>query len=405
MRFQIALRNVLRNRRRTALNVLMIAGGLSAIVVFRGFAHSLIGRLEGVAINTQYGHVQVASAKTWTLSADDKPRDRLIDVTPELLARIEAQPEVRYASGRLSFFGLVSSGEQSVSARGLGFDPARETEMMAAMRVIDGRKFSPGAKFEVMLGVGLRSQLGLKVGDSVTLLSYTFDGSVNAIDSEVVGVFQSGLAEVDNSTFFMPLEMAQKLTDTSSVERLIVQLRPGADSAEMKARIAGFLDPASSLQTREWRDLAQFYLQVVDYFAKQNLIIHWIIMLLALLAIANTVGMSIAERTGEIGTVRAMGDTRRTVMLNFLLEGLILGGIGGLVGCGLGLAGSKVLTALELPITVPGASLPVRMGVDILPEAYASGLLIMCLMAVLATLFPAFRASRMGIVDSLKRNL
>ena len=402
-RLKLAARNVFRNKRRTILNVLMIAGAIAAIINFEGFASSLIQRLSEVAVNSQYGHLQIASDKTWNLKASESPKDRLISLSPDTTAKISKLPAVEYVSGRLSFYGLITSGDHSLSAHGVGFDTAVESHMRDQMKMVEGRNLTPTSKFEIIAGAGLQSQLGLKVGDSVTLLAYTFDGSVNAIDAELVGVFRNGLSEIDDSTFYIPLATSQKLMDTTSVERMAIQLKDYTQLEATRQQLTDLAIPGTGVRT--WINLAGYYRQVNAYFHKQNTIVKWILMLLALLAIANTIGMSISERTGEIGTLRAMGDTRRDIVVQFLLEGLLLGIIGAVCGVVLGVVTAEMLTAAHIPILPPGASEKVPVVVELLPSAFRDASIMMCLMAMAATLVPAYRASQMGIVDALKRNI
>lgn len=401
--FKIALRNVMRNRRRTILNVLMISAGIAAIVVFEGFALNLVKKLEAIAINGQYGHLQIASDKTWNLNAKDKLKARMIEFPPELKQKIDATPGVAYSSGRLTFYGLINNSEQSISARGIGFDTAVEKILLSTIPIYAGKNLNADSKFEILVGKGLADQMGLEVGSQITLLGYTFDGSVNAIDSEVVGVFRSGLAEFDNSTFYTPLATAQKLLDTNLIERALILLNDTKDTE----KIAELLKPSvpEGMGIRTWRELAVYYRQVVEYFEKQNKIIQWMLMILALLAIGNIVGMSITERTGEIGTARALGDSRRLVLIQFLTEGLILGVMGGLVGCVVGYIACHVVTAMKIMILTPGATDAFAMQVDVLPAAFVKAFVVMSITAVLATLLPAIRASRVEIVEALKRNI
>lgn len=403
LKFKLAFRNVLRNRRRTTLNVLMIAGAISAIVVFKGFAANMLGRLQRVAINTQYGHIQIASLKTWNLTVGDTPKDRLIQLEPAVVDKIKADPEVDYVSGRLSFYGLISSGDQSLSARGVAYDPAVEVQMRDHMRIVDGRNLGPDSKFEIILGIGLKEQLGVKVGASVTLVAYTFDGAINAIDAEVVGIVHSGLSELDNTTFYLPLTTGQRLLDTNSIERAIVQLKHDDTVETTIARLTPSMP--NTMSPRGWKELASYYRQVTEYFHVQNLVIQWILMLLAMLSIANVLGMSVSERTGEIGTVRALGDTQADVMTQFLIEGLILGFMGSIVGCLNGFILAKIVTALHIPLAVPGASLPLPVEIEVLPRAFADGIALTAVISVFATLLPAYRASKLKIIDSLRHNI
>lgn len=403
MKWRIALRNVVRNKRRTFVNVVMIAAGISAMVVFEGFASYMIRCLEYIAINNQYGHMQIASPKTWNLSAKDKTSDRLVEFPDELRGKINSRPGVAYASGRISFFTLINDHEQSVSARAVAINPEIEKKMIANTPVNAGRTLGEDGKFEIIVGKGLVSQIGLKVGQSVTLMAQTFDGSVNAIDCELVGVLDSGLTEIDDTTLFIPLKTAQRLLDTDKVERIMVQLTDDGDVDRAVADLKTVLPDGFELRT--WPQLAVYYRQVVDYFGVQNKVIQWILMLLAFLAVGNIVGTSIAERTGEIGTIRALGADRSGVVNQFVIEGIFLGITGGLIGCALGYIAANGLTALRIPIITPGSSRPLAMTVDLLPLVFVKGFIAMSFMAVIATMLPALRASRVEIVEALKRNI
>lgn len=405
LRLQIAFRNVLRNKRRTLSTAVMIAGAITAVVLFKGFAHNIIRKLQGVAINAQYGHIQVANTKLWNLSAKDSLKQRLSEIPFEIKQKINRLPGVSYSSARLSFYGLINNGESSLSARGVGFDPAIEAMLLANIYILEGRHLGAASKFEILVSKVLATQAGLKVGDMVTVLAQTVDGSVNAVDCELVGLFTSGLAEVDSSTFLVPLTTAQRLLDTDAVERLVVQLDRTEDTPQVRREIAGVIGAEAGLEARDWENLAVFYRQVVDYFEVQNGIIQWILAILALLAVGNVVSMSVAERTGEIGTARALGDSRAQVFTQFIFEGLIIGIFGGALGSALAFVCGKLLTWVHIPVMTPGAAVQLDMEVDLMPHVFAGALASMILSAVLATLYPAWHAARLEVVEALKRNI
>ena len=402
-RFGIAFRNVLRNGRRTLLNVFMIGVGIAAIVVIEGFSQNAITHIETLAIDSQFGNVQVASQKYWHLSTDDSPKDRLFDFAPKFTEQVKAIPGVRYISGRISFFGLLSVGDRSLSARGIGFDPAKETQMLGSLHIVNGHNLTGASKFEIIIGSGLQNQLGAKVGQPLTLLGYTYEGAVNAIDCDLVGVFQTGSSEIDNSTFYTPLATAQRLLDTSLIENLVIQLNDKRQTDAVKVEV-GKIAPTGT-EVRAWHELAVFFQQVVNFCSVQSGVTETVVMLLALLAIANTVGMSITERIGEIGTVRALGDTRLDIVTQFLLEGLTLGILGALFGAVLGILAALFINWLKIPVFFPGASVPSLIIVDILPYTIIRAMIMTCVMAIIATLIPAITASRLKITDALKRNI
>ncbi len=403
MRFLIAFRNLWRNPRRTVLNLVMISSGMAAIIVFKGFTANLLIKIQTVQIDNQFGHLQLASEKMWQQSADDSPKARLTEFDPGFLAQINKIPGVVSTSGRISFAGLISNADRSTSAMGVSFDPDREPQMRDHLKILQGRNFSKGASFEVLLGSGLMGQLGAKVGDQLTILSYTFDGAVNAMDVEFVGQFSTGGSEIDESAFFIPLATAQKLLDTKAVQQLVVRLDKTEETSRVMKTVEQIL-PAG-IGVRSWEQLAHFYVQIVNFTNVQNFIIEWIILLLGLLAIANTVGQSVTERIGEIGTVRAIGDSRFEIIYQFLLEGVLLGISGGILGCIFGIAAAALVTSLKIPIYPPGASFPIPIEVDLVPSVFRDSFLLTCMTALIATIIPAMRASRLNIVEALRRNI
>jgi putative ABC transport system permease protein len=402
MIFYLAFRNVLRNRRRSLLSFLMIAGSCAAIINFEGIAENTIQTLEESAINTQYGHLEIASEKFWNRKAGDKPDDRLILIDPAYLKRISSTSGVLYASPRISFYGLISTGEHSISAHGIGYNPAVESRLRENMHIIEGRNFTKDAKFQVVMGSGLHHQLGTSIGSSITLLAYTVDGTVNAIDSELVGVFQTGLAEIDDNSFFVSLETANKLLDSDKADMLVIQLNSTESTDRIRDQLASSLP--TSMQIKTWFELALNYRKLRSLCGVINRVTETILVLLAILAVGNTIGMSITERTGEIGILRAQGDSRFDVVRLFLSEALILGLISALCGTLLGIIAGKILTSLAIPLEMPSNSTPQYIGVIIRARFIIFAAAITLAIAVLATLLPAIRASRMRIVDALKRN-
>lgn len=106
----------------------------------------------------------------------------------------------------------------------------------------------------------------------------------------------------------------------------------------------------------------------MDYHNSQNQFIETIILVLVLLSITNTIGMSIFERTGEIGTFKAIGNTNNEIIQSLYIEGFFLGVIGGFAGCLLGFFVSGLINALSIPMVIPGSSVPLPIKVDMLME-------------------------------------
>jgi putative ABC transport system permease protein len=403
--WSLALRNIFRNRRRTALNLGMIASGVTAILLFEGFTKNLVVSLRESTIRTQTAHLQIANTKFWE-SEVKKPKEGLLGDYPALLEKVKATPGVTYATGKLSFFGLVSTKDQSVSAKGVSFDAALEKDRAEAFNFTEGKPLSPDSPFQVALGRGLAKRLGVRTGDSLTVIANTYDGVINAIDVEICGLFQTGVAEFDDLTFLVPLSSAQLLLDTLDVEQILVGLQSTELTEPALASLKGALSASHpDIQVKGWREVAKLYNQISGFLRVQNLLIAFIIGVLTLFAISNTIGMSVFERTGEIGTIRALGETQGSVVRQFLREGVVLGALGSAIGLALGVTVSAALNALGIEIIMPGASAVIKIHIDLFFTAFVGASLLSLVAATAAAFVTAWRAARLEISDALRRNV
>ena len=405
MQLKVSFRNVFRNKRRTALSIGMIAGGFSAMILFYGFVNRMMNELQWVAINSQYGHLQIASEKYWERSGE-VPRDSLVKKGDAVMKLLRGHPEVTNVAGRISFPALISSGEYSTTAMGLSFDIEAEPKRAQGFQIISGSSLSPDRPFQIMVGHLLAKRLRVKPGDTINILGYTYDNVINALELEISGLFATGVNEVDDTSFAVPLSTAQKLLDTDQVEIIVVGLRADelVDSTrESLRRELTALDP--ELKVQRWLDLAKLYREVLDYYKVQNRFVELIITSLVLLGILNVIGMAIYERTGEIGTIRALGFTRAQVMGQFLLEGIILGVFGVIAGIALSFLLTWIVNWLKIPLTVPGASTVLLIRVDLSFKAYQMATALIVVTSIIAAAIPSFRASKIPIVDALKHNI
>lgn len=402
MRAKLALRNLFRNQRRTGLSVAMIAGGVSAILIFEGFAFNVLKGIQDTTIRTQTSHLQIALNSYWDKTAPH-PKDALLVGSKKLEQELRALPEVEYTSGRLTFFGLLSASETSQSAKGVSFDPSVEGNLSSGFKFISGTGLTDTHGFQVALGSGLAAKLSAKTGDSLTLLTHTYEGVVNAIDVEVSGIFRTAMAGFDDSTFLIPLGTAQGLMDTDRVELVVVGLKQTTDTDKALAEVSSRLSPNAAI--KPWYALSRIYRQVTEFNKIQNRVMAFIILMLILLGILNTVGMSVFERTGEIGTIAALGEGARSILMQFLMEGFLLGVMGSLAGLLTGLLLMAWINWLEIALVIPGASELLTVRIDFYSQAFFDSCLIAVGASTAAAWIPSLRASKMNIAEALRRNV
>lgn len=401
-----AARNLGRNRRRAGIALMIVAVGVISMVLAEGFVQWIFWAMREGAIQSQLGHVQVVRPGYFKAGAAD-PFAYLLPADPARAQAIEQTPGVKLVAPRLSVAGLISHGETTVSFLADGVDPAKEAELSKAFRIVEGRDLSAADAPEVILGRGLARSLDVKPGATVALLASPSTGGVNAVEATVVGIFITGSQAYDDSALRLPIALGGVLLRAEGAHAWLVLLD---ETEHTDARLADFRrqfgGEANGLEFVPWYERADFYNKTVSLFSKQMLVLRFIIACIIVLSISNMLVMNVLERTGEIGTLLAIGFRRRRILAMFAAEGLMLGLIGGLLGVGLGYGLAELISHVGIPMPPPpgmeeGYRGEVRVTWDLLLSAFTMAFLT----TLLAGLYPAWKASRMEIVNALRHNI
>ncbi len=404
MRFKLALRNITRHRLRSLLSISMIAGAVTAVILFQGFSSYSLAALKWIAAENQYGNMQIAADKYWNPGKEPRT-ERLFSLT-ELDKLKSDVPQIERLSGRLSFFGLISNGDLSVGGKVIGVDPVGEPQFQKSMKFTEGRFFGNTGSKEVVVGRLLAKQMNVLPGDNITVLTNTIDGIMNAMDLTVAGLFSAGIDEIDAQVIYMPLNITQELLDTTNVDIAVLKFKE-LEMAE--ANLKNINDKLKAekpaLFARSWRDLAVLFRQVDKFYGVQNRLIEAILLALMFLGILNTVSMTVVERTGEIGTLRALGESRRDIVSQFVLESTLLSLIGIIIGICLTLGIIRIVETVKIVTEMPGASTPFQIKIFFMMSSVIYASFLASVTTVIATLIPALRASRMDIVEALRKNI
>ena len=219
---KIAFRNLFRHKTRLVLNLILLVGAFSAIVTFKGFKTHVLESLKDVIIDTNLGHLQIAKQSFWDSAPADQVTDNMISGSSELIKKLSQIEGIEYISPRVSFYGLINSGEKSISAQFIGFQPETETKMQGRLFFDAGRSLS--ASKQLIIGSGLQKMTKVNPGNDVTIVSPTLDGSINALDVKVTGIFSTGFSDIDNGTVFLSLKDAGKILGSDHVDRVPISL-------------------------------------------------------------------------------------------------------------------------------------------------------------------------------------
>ncbi len=403
MNIKIAARSVFRNKRRTVITLLSIIFGCMAIIVFGGFVDYSMWGLRESTIHSRLGHLQVYKAG-YSEKGGTNPLAYTIEDYPRIRSIIEDEDHVDFVTSRLEFSGLIGGAENSVICIGKGVEPEKERELGITVSIVEGDDLSSEEPEEGIIGKGLAEGLGVNIDDYLTILTSTAEGALNAVDLKLRGIFRTGVKEYDDVAVMVPMELAKTLLYTENVQSIVVVL----DKTENTDLVADNLRQEFSqanldLEIKTWSDLATFYHQVVQLYGGIFWVVRLIILIIVIFSIANTMTMSVFERMREIGTIRAMGTKRRGVLSLFLMEGLILGVLGGALGLAFGIIAAKLISIKGIYIPPPPTMTEGYTAlINIVPKDLIFAFSLAVGTSLVSSIYPAFKAARLKVVDALR---
>ncbi len=399
MIFKLSLRNLSRNRRRTAAVLLTLATGTAAMFIFHGFNAGIMNQYRDGTIRARYGHGQLNEAG-YRDQHYEKPWEHWVSDVSALGVELRKDFPGILLFPRVEFFGLLSTGSVTVSGKGQGVDGAAESQFFTKMNISSGQPLAAQAD-GILLGQGIARSLNVKEGDRITLVANTIFGSMNAIDTQVVGVFHTGLKEFDDTFFRIQLKEAQRLLDTDRVESVVL----GLERLDQWAEVAAWAKKnRPDLDATPFAVLDKVYYQnSVDFLDSQFQVIQTIILVMVLLGIFTTVSSVILERKTEIGNLRANGESIPEILSLLLAEGAWLGIFGTALGIGIALLLANVFLANGILMPpAPGITRQFTVKIQLQALMALKAATLGMGTALLATLIAAYRVARQPIADLLR---
>jgi putative ABC transport system permease protein len=407
---KLAARNLARYWRRTLLTSGLIILGIVAVLSFVAVSGSFKNVMVGQITDAMLGHLQV-HRKGYVASIENLPLN--LNIKPKAMEKIEQAlatiPQVEAVSSRLKFGAMFSNFTETTSIRLNGIVPEREAAAMPALaeRLVDGTLanglIEPG---KLLIPELLAKGMKVKPGDTVVLVATNVDGSVNGQTFVVQGVLEAvtgpggrdGYLHMDDARTLLRIsdqevnEIAVRLKDIDDVDRVAAQLRKA---------LAGIKNPRGEvlLDVHSWDQLSPFA-NIANMIDMLDLFIRIMLVGIVLIAIMNVMIMAVYERIREVGTIAAIGTPPRRIMALFVSEGLLLGLVGTVIGTVLSLL---LIYALNLwPVSFNFG----RQVIVLAPSIAVGEVLwigaIVILVAVIASLQPAWKAARMDPITALR---
>lgn len=405
---KIALRNLLRYKRRTILTMSLITIGVAFVLVFVSVTASFKAMMVGEITDSMLGHIQVHK-KGYVASIDNLPLNLNLKLPAfqKVEKKIAEIPEIEAFSPRIKFGGVFSNFVESTNIRLNAVDPEKEwaTVPLLPSRIISGSKtIRPG---EILVPELLAKGMKVGVGDTAVVVATNEDGSVNGYQFTVGGILRSvtgpggrdGYIHIEDGRQILRMEepeiseVAIRLKKFNTLENVAARLQE-----TLGEEINAQGKPAFEIHT--WKKLTPFF-NIVRMIDVMTFFIKLMLIAIVMISVMNVMIMAVYERTREIGTIAAIGTLPGRILSLFVIEGLSLGLLGAASGTFFGGMAVIVLNALKIKFNFgrqQGLILASSLNVtDILTIS-----LIVVGVAVLAGFQPAFRASRLEPIKALR---
>ncbi|HTP11473.1 MAG TPA: FtsX-like permease family protein [Anaerolineae bacterium] len=400
----IAYRDLGRHRRRSAFTLLAVALGLGLLLWLDGLISGVVADSLANSIRLRTGHVQIRAASFQEDQLSLQAKD-LLPNPDELVAKAKALSEVKAAAPVLWASTILNTIDQSIGLQLMGIDTTSPLYDPIRAGVVAGNWLAPDDREGILIGRGLADSLGLGVDQKVNLTLVNSDGKPDEGTFTIRGLFSTGIPSYDQSAVFMPLDKAQAFTGASGEASLIqILLNNQNDADKVAAALSG---PGVSVPT--WSDLNAVFVQTMATAMSFYAIMDFIVILIVAVIIVNTLLMSVFERFREMGILASLGMKGGQIRLMFLLEAATLGLMGIVLGILIGGVGVWYLATTGIPIgdkmaAVAGSNfaLSATMYGRFDVNSFINLSLATLIVVVLASLYPAFYASRLEPVEALR---
>jgi len=423
----IAVRNLLQNTRRSLLLGLAIMAVTSLLVLLGALGNGIQSTMLTAGTAMVTGHVNVGGFYKIT-SGDVSP---VLTGAGKLMADVkELVPEARHIVDRRRAFGKLVSEQDTVMAAITGVDMEQEYELKQVLSIVDGSFEGLGERRTILLFEAQADRLQVIVGDEITISAPVMRGQNNSLDVTVAAIAKDmGLISI-MSTFASKdtvEDLYQLDPDTTAVIHIYLDDPKGADDAEAKLRnglndrgyrlmdrlAKPFFHKFNAVQGEAWTglklDLTTYEDELVSMqwtlktFDSITSILIFILLVIVMIGVMNTMWISVRDRTKEVGTLRAIGMGRTRVLMMFMLETAVLSCIAALVGVSIGAGITAIINAAHIPVSrgfqIFLMSDTLKMAVA--TESLVQALIIVPILTTFGAFFPALRAARMRPVTAI----
>jgi ABC-type lipoprotein release transport system permease subunit len=403
MIFQVAWRNIWRNKIRSLVVIAAVAIGLYAGVWSSAFMKGMLDQRINKVINTELSHIQVHNPEF----RKNAEFSNYVSKAASLAGEIRQLDHVKGASNRMIIQSMASSAETAAGVMIMGIDPSQEKQVTNIhTKMIDGEYFGGTAKNQVVIGKKLAEKLNVKVRSKIVITAQDLDNNIMSGAFRVAGIFYTNNNMYDESHIFVRYGDIQKLTlfPDGAGHEIAIGLDDNEALAQVQEAVAA-LD--SGLEVLNWKELSPEMSYMTESMDLYMYIFIIIILLALLFGIINTMLMVVMERTKEIGMLMAIGMRKGRIFRMIVLESIMLSLVGGILGILIGAGVSEIRANHPIDLSRWAAGYE-ALGYDsfvylsLEPALLVNVAVMVIVTGIVAALYPAYKALRNDPADALR---
>lgn len=319
----IAFKNVLRNKRRSILNIVALGVGILLMLIFLGWTRGYFTNIYRSVINFETGHIQLLH-KDYLDENERLPLDLTISDYTSVKQKLTEYQYVNEAAGRIEFSLKLSKSGESLWLAGRAIDPEAERKITVLDKYITEGKYLAKQK-GLLVGKPLADRLGIKAGETLAVTAVDKYSVKNLSYIPVAGIFHFGYPKMDENIIYTDLETAGELLGMDNEVTKIVLALPGREYISHVLESLEEFTEDRPVTAYSWREFAEVVVTAVNQDSTSFAVIMGICFMLIILGILNSMSMSVHERTTEIGTLRAIGMKKPQLVYMLLAEAAVIG--------------------------------------------------------------------------------
>lgn len=373
------------------------------MIMVNGIITGMLDKTIANSVELETGHIKVYPNGYYEKS-DLLPLDMHIKEYTTVTTVIQSVNGVLTAAPRIRAGGMLQYGEETIRVIINGIDPDNDSTIRdLPSRIVQGEYLTDGTA--IIIGEQLAERLDLTVTDEVLLTCVAADGTPRSVACTIKGVYYTGFLSYDSSMVFLPLSQAKTLVNLDGATEIVVMVdNPGKIEGTTAAIASVLQDKGYDHTVYHWEELAPELAQFAEMEKSMSFLFLSIVVIVAAIGILNTMLMAVYERVKEVGVMAAFGYKPRNILVLFVLEGFIIGVVGAVLGGIAGIGINAYLSRAGLEFT--GADVVEFMETRIYTRLSVADVVYPFLFAIaialVAALYPAYKASKLEPVEALR---